>query len=240
MDLVQIMANLGGSLQPSQVGVDHLAVALESEDQRHVHADTFTGDRGNRWQASLGGGNLDQHVRSVNDLPQVGGLRCGGVGFVGQIRIDLDGHSAVDAVGRRESGGHDVTGVAYVVVVNTLMASWRSALRAASSLTLSSYMTLGKRRGEDRRVGCDSADRVVGYEISQVSRGNALTRQVVQPDGDACICEGLEPFIHDQFSWMSRWWRQLGSADRDARVGLYVCGTPRPAGCRMRGSDSPS
>src|SRR5512133_3895211 len=31
--------------------------------------------------------------------------------------------------------------------------------------------------------------------------------------------------------------RQLGSADRDARMGLFVCGSDRPAGCRMRGRD---
>src|SRR5512133_2080006 len=33
---------------------------------------------------------------------------------------------------------------------------------------------------------------------------------------------------------------QLGSADRDARLGLYICGTSGPAGCRMRGCGCPS
>ena len=40
-------------------------------------------------------------------------------------------------------------------------------------------------------------------QIGQVARGDALARQIVEPDGDAGLCEGLEPFVHDQFSWMS-------------------------------------
>ena len=119
-------------------------------------------------------------------------------------------------------------------VVSTLMASWSSGVARRELLDLLVvHVTLGKRRGEDRRVGRDSGDRVVRHEVGQVARGDALARQVVQPDGDAGVCEGLEPFVHDQFSWMSGGgvsWAQLIVTPGWASTSAGPLG-PLAAGC---------
>ena len=61
------------------------------------------------------GGNLDQQVGAVDDLPQLGGLADGLLGVVGQPRIDFDGHPAVDAVGGFPLRTQHVAGRPHVV-----------------------------------------------------------------------------------------------------------------------------
>ena len=78
----------GGLLQTGEVGVDDCAVAIQGEDQRHVHADALGDGRGNGRQARFGGRDLDQRVGSVDDLPQVRGLRGSGLGIHGEVGID--------------------------------------------------------------------------------------------------------------------------------------------------------
>jgi hypothetical protein len=81
-------------------------------------------------------------------------------------------------------------------VVIALMASWRSASRAASSLTCASYMcpwesAVAKIVG----VGGNPGDGVVGHQVGRLPEVMRSRDRVVQPDGDAGVCESLEPFV---------------------------------------------
>ena len=54
------------------------------------------------------------------------------------------------------------------------------------------------------QVSTGGAEYASGPTVKDMVLGaQALAGQVVEPDGDAGVCEGLEPFVHDQFSWMS-------------------------------------
>ena len=115
MDLGQVVSRLLGRLETGQVGVHHRAVAFDGEDQRHVHRNAFGDNGGDRRQPGKGGGDLDQQVGPVDDLPQLDGLQDGLVGVVRQPRVDLDRHPAVDAAGRLVLLGQHVARVAHVV-----------------------------------------------------------------------------------------------------------------------------
>ena len=53
-------------------------------------------------------------------------------------------------------------------------------------------VTLGQRGLEDRRVGGHAHDTLGVDELLEVAGLDALARQVVEPDGDAVVGEGLE------------------------------------------------
>src|SRR6185436_19248737 len=118
----------------------------------------------------LGRGDLDQHVGSVDDLPQVSGLCCGGLGLVGQIGVDLDGDAAVDTVACRVGRCHDVARIAYVVGGQHLdgVVQVCVACRKLPDLVVV-HVLLSERSGEDRRVGRNAADGVVGHKIGKVA-----------------------------------------------------------------------
>ena len=72
LDLAQVVADLRSLLQSGQVGVDHLAVALEDEDQRHVNAGSPSAVTAViEGSPALVAGILIKHVGPVDDLPQV-------------------------------------------------------------------------------------------------------------------------------------------------------------------------
>ena len=50
----------------SNMGLDHLAVAGQAEDQCHVDADAIADHRRNRVESGIRCGNLDHHVRTGN------------------------------------------------------------------------------------------------------------------------------------------------------------------------------
>ncbi len=82
------------------------------------------------------GGDLDEQVGPVDDLPQLDGLQDGLVGVVRQARVDLDGHPAVDAVGCLVlSLASTSQALRTSSVVTVRMVASTSAPLAASSLT---------------------------------------------------------------------------------------------------------
>ena len=142
---------------------------------------------------AMRGGDLDQQVGPVDDLPQLDGLRDGLVGVVGQPRVDLDGHPAVDAVGRLVLLGQHVAGVADVVGgdgadggvdVGAALGEFLDLLVVGGAL--------GQRGLEDRRVGGDADDALGVDQLLQVAGLQPLAGQVVQPDGDARGGQGRE------------------------------------------------
>ena len=56
-------------------------------------------------------------------------------------------------------------------------------------------LAVRQRRGEDRRVGRDADDAVLGDQRLQVAALQPLARQVVEPDGDARRGEFCQPFV---------------------------------------------
>jgi hypothetical protein len=91
VDAAEVVTVRAGLLESGEVGVDDLAVALEREDQGHVDRDARGESRGDRGQARLRRGDLDERVRAVDLGPQL--LRLGGrrgrvMREVGETSID--------------------------------------------------------------------------------------------------------------------------------------------------------
>ena len=187
-DPAEVEAGVAGLLEPAQVGVHDLAVALDAEDQRHVDADAL-GDRGrDRRQPLLGGRDLDVDVRPVHGLPQRLGRGDGGLGVVGQVGLDLDRDPAVGLgalVARREHvaavadvlGGEledhlgDVGAVgdqlAHLVVVPLAVRRSRAAKIVGLVVTPTTCLSL--------------------IEVGEVAGLDPLPGEVVEPDGDARV-----------------------------------------------------
>ena len=110
---------------------------------------------------ALGGRrDLDEQVLPVDLGPQLLGGGEGRVGVVGEVGRDLDRDAAVDAVGGVEDRLEHVAGVAYVGrgqredrLVDV------GALGGELAHLVVVPLTVGERRGEDRRVGGDARRR---------------------------------------------------------------------------------
>ncbi len=104
-----------GLLEPCEVGVDDLAVALEAEDQRDVDADACGDGLGDGFESLDRRRDLDEDVGLVDLGRQLLRLcdRSGGV--VCKARFDLDRHAAVETVRGFEDRVEEVARVGYVV-----------------------------------------------------------------------------------------------------------------------------
>jgi hypothetical protein len=111
----QVVAVGLGLLEPGEERVHDRVVALEAEDQGDVDADALREHLRDRRQPCLGRRDLDVEVGTVDEPPQRLGLGHGAVAVVGDPRVDLDRHAAVDAVGAVVDLPHDVAGPAHVV-----------------------------------------------------------------------------------------------------------------------------
>ena len=93
---------------------------------------------------------------------------------------------AVRAAGARRTSPHDVAGPAHVVRRD---GAYRLADRHLAGGELVHLLLVVRRLAadrlvEDRRVGGDSHDMVLGDESCEAAGGESFTRQVVEPDGD--------------------------------------------------------
>lgn len=174
-------------------------VALDREDQGDVDADALTDHLGDGGNACQRRGDLDQDVRTIDDLVQLDRLRDGGVGVVSQARIDFDGHAAVDAVRRLELRSQDVARSTHVVGGHRGDGGVDIGAALCELTDLSVVRrSLGQCRLEDRRVGRDTHDRLRVDEVLQVAGLDAIPREVVEPDGNACSGElfGIHVLCH--------------------------------------------
>ena len=255
VDLAQVVAGLGGLFQAGQVGVHDGLVPVEGEDQGDVDADALGDDGGDRGQPGQGGRDLDQHVGSVDDLVQFGGLVDGGLGFVGQARVDLDGDAAVDVAGGLVDAGEQVAGVAYVVgggLPDGVVDGGASGGQVVELLLVGG--AVGEGGLEDRRVGGDPADVPGVDQLLQVAGLQALAGQVVQPQGHPLTGQigqrvgGVLRGGHDRCPFLSTGWADAGeqvscgrgrapgsprrrgpARRRAARCSVRVPGSRRPA-----------
>src|SRR6202011_504410 len=114
---------------------------------------------GDGGQPGQGGGDLDQQVGPVDDLPQFDGLQDGLVGVVCQPWVDLDRHPAVDSAGQFILLGQHVAGVAHVVGGDG--ADGGVHVGAAFGQLFDLFViggALRQRALEDRRVGGNTDD----------------------------------------------------------------------------------
>jgi hypothetical protein len=197
VDLREVLAGCLRLLQALEVGVHDGVVALQPEDQRDVHADALGQHLGDRRGALGGRRDLDQQVLPVHLGPQLLGHLDGGLLVVGHPGGDLDRHATVQSSGGLEGAGEDVTGLAYVGggdredrVVDVLPGLGELAHLVVVPLTV------GQRAREDGRVGGDAHHRALLHEVGEVPGLDPLAGQVVEPDGDPCVSEGLESFGH--------------------------------------------
>ena len=93
-------AVLGGvRLEAVEVGVHHLAVAVEAEDQRHVGVASLGDHRADRVDALRRRRDLDHHVAPGDALVQGAGGGLGAGAVVGEAWVDLDADEAVGSAG---------------------------------------------------------------------------------------------------------------------------------------------
>ena len=67
-----------------------------------------------------------------------------------------------------------------------------SVVRGDLAQLLVVAVALGERLLEDRRVGRDADDRVVGHQRGELARVEHLARERVDPDADACVAQLLQ------------------------------------------------
>ncbi len=99
---------------PRDIGLRHLPVAGQAEEQGDVDVDALTDELPDGGQSLLGGRHLDQDIGAVQGLPQAPGLGNGAVGVVGQVGIDLQADEAVFALQLVIEGPEDVRGLPHV------------------------------------------------------------------------------------------------------------------------------
>ena len=173
-------------LQPGEVGVDHLPIAIEAEDQRHVDADPGADRLGDRLKAGDGRRDLDQGVRSIHRRPELSRLRDGGRGIVRQTGLHLDGDTAVETGGRLVDGQQDVTGRGHVIRgdLEDRVGGAGAGGRQPCHL-LGVGVSLRQRAGEDGRVGRDAHDVTGVDQLLQIAAHDPLAAEVIEPDAHA-------------------------------------------------------
>ena len=172
MDLRQVPTRLASLLHPGHEGVHDGAVAVQAEDECHVDRDALRQDPADRRETLDRGRDLDHDVGQAEQVEQAGRLEDGLVGV---------------------DGTHDVAGVPDVGGGQGEHRPLHVRALGDELLDLGRVLlALGQGRREDRGVGGDPHDALGVDDLLQVAGGDALSGQVVQPDGDTCGREGLE------------------------------------------------
>ena len=190
-DRVHRLARIGPRRQATQVGVDHLLVALDREQQGDVDVHAAARQLLDRGQPRGRAGNLDHHVRLAEPLPQVGGLGDGRLGVVGQVGCAFERDEPVAAlallVGRAQQPG----GRADVVEREREEQLPQIVFPARGQLAQLAVVAVGvgDRLGEDGGIGRRAGDAVVADQPGEPAALQQVAGQGVQPDGDASLPE---------------------------------------------------
>ena len=167
MDAFGVAAARDEPLEPTQVCLDDLAVALEREDERHVDVLAARHTLLDRAEARLRGRDLDVEVRLRDPREQPHRLVEGTFAVVRERRVDLPGHETVPRV-LLVHGREDVEGRLDVARGELEEDLLRIALVLQELFQLRVVVVaLRDRLLEDGRVRRDSDDSVVLHELLQ-------------------------------------------------------------------------
>src|SRR6478735_3104408 len=227
MDIGQVVTGVCGLFQTGEVGVHDGAVSVEGEDEGDVDADAFGDDGGDRGQAGQGCRDFDQHVGPVDDLVQLPGLVDGGLGLVGQSGVHFDGYPAVDVSGGLEDAGEQVAGVPDVVSGDPADGVVHGGAAGGQLVELFLVGRAVLECGlEDRWVGGDPADVPAVDQVFEVPGVQALTGEVIEPQGHALrgqsgqsVSHWCSPLgVHFPYVWLMRGLAVSGSFTRTAGI----------------------
>ncbi len=180
------------ALEPAHVGLGDGRVALEREDQRHVDRSALGDAVLDRAEPGLGGGDLHVQVVALHLAVEPHRLLVRALAVVGERRVDLERHPAVDAVRSLPGRAHQVAGGADVVHrereehLDRVVARDRAQLRVVP-------VALRQRLLEDGRVGGDSDDGVLLHQPGELAGLEHLAREGVDPDADAVLAQLVQP-----------------------------------------------
>ena len=227
-DRVDGLAGGRAPLEAGEVGVDHLLVARDGEQQRDVDVDAAGGELLDRGDPGLGGGHLDHHVGPGEPAPQLERLLDRGLGVVGEVGRALERDEPVASVALVVGGAQQVGGPADVVereLEEQLLRVAHPGGDGGAQLVVVA-VGAGDRLGEDRRVRGRAGHRAVGDQRGEVAAVQQLARERVEPDRDAGVVQRLEA-VHATLPSLDG--REL--LERDVGVGE----APVVDGARARG-----
>ncbi len=170
-------------LQARNVGLCHLLIPGQPEQQGNIDVDALADELPDGGQALFGGRHLDQHVGTVQGLPQVPGLFDGAVGVVGQVGIDLQADEAVFAVLPVKQRPEHVRGRAHVRHGEGLI-DFLDGLARLGQLPDVLVVVVGPGNGlvENRRIGGNPSQAVFIDKFFQFPGLDHLPADIIQPD----------------------------------------------------------
>jgi len=194
----QVAARGPGLLDAVEEGGLDLGVALPGEDQRHVDADAFGQALGDGRQTGDRRRDLDEQVGSVDEPPQLAGFGDGLLGVVGEVGVDLDGHSPVDGVGGVERRAQHVASPAHVRGCDHAEGFLDPDAADGEVADLPVVVvTPDDRLLEDRGIRRHAHYVTALDQPGQAAGGQAGAAEVVEPDRHSGCGELAEPVSHD-------------------------------------------
>ena len=176
-------------LQPLHVGVGHLLVAVDVEEQGDVDVDPLRHRGADRRQPGLRARDLDHHVGALDRSPQALGVRDRPLGIVRQVRGDLQADVAVHPVQALVDGPQDVCGVADVPPgegLEDLRRGHPGPGRLAQQVVV--VRAAGDGLLEDGGVGRHPQQPLFDQAL-QLTGANQVAADAIQPDA---LAEGLQ------------------------------------------------
>ena len=168
-------------LESAQVGLRNLAVPAEREDQRYVDRVAAGGHLLDRRDAGVGGGNLDQQVRSRDCVVEVCRLGDRRLGVAGERGFDLDRDVAVAGLRSLPDGPQKIAGGRDVAESEAEEDALGVAFAAGADLFVVG-VPARERLLENARVGGDADDGVLSDSLRECAGFDQVARQVVDPD----------------------------------------------------------
>ena len=194
---VQRPAGLEAALHRSDVGLHHLLVGGDAEEQRDVDVQAVEQGLLDRRHALVGGRDLDHQVRAIDKVPVHAALFKRARGVVGEPRRDLPGHVAVDAGGRVVDRAQDVAGRLHVVQRHRAIDLAGGLALVGEGLELRVIVGGAEDRLlEDRGVRGHAAQRFLAHQPRELAGVDQTPIQLVEPDARACRCQSSEPLVH--------------------------------------------
>ncbi len=186
------------ALEPAQVGLDHLFVAIDGEQQRHVDVGPAGGQLLDRAHAGLGRRDLDHHVGQREPLPQPCRLGDRRLGVMREIRGAFERDEALGPgaglVDRAERAGR-AADIAQPELEEQLLRIADAGIEQDAQLAVVGARA-GDRPGEDRRVRRGAGDRSVADQRRERAAVEQVARERVQPDRDSGLLQALQSAGH--------------------------------------------